>query len=162
MRRDIVLFLSGLAVIGVVVAALLFAFIGRNGQGPTDKPTPLAYQLTPFAVCLGTIPALNAEPLTDSAFKAADSDLATVVELASGGDVDRAQAAFVGPHALTHNVDGPLRQADEALAIRLCNEVVIIEEELVAGRDPSVVAEQARKIRETLSAAAAALGMEPR
>ena len=155
MRREIVLFLGVLAIIGGVVAAVLFAFSGRNGEGPT-------YQLTPFAVCLVTIPALNAEPLTDSAFKAADSDLATVVELASGGDVDRAQAAFVGPHALTHNVDGPLRQADEALAIRLCNEVVIMEKELVSNREPSVVVEQARKIRETLSAAAAALGMEPR
>jgi len=154
MRREIVLFLVVLAIIGGVVAAVLFAFSGRNGEGPT-------YQLTPFAVCLVTIPALNAEPLTDSAFKAADSDLATVVELASGGDVDRAQAAFVGPHALTHNVDGPLRQADETLAVRLCNEVVVIEEELAAGRDPSVVAEQARKIREVLSAAAAALGLEP-
>src|SRR3972149_9605958 len=155
MRREIVLFLVVLAIIGGVAAAVLFAFSGRNGEGPT-------YQLTPFAVCLVTIPALNAEPLTDSAFKAADSKLATVVELASGGDVDGAQAAFVGPHALTHNVDGPLRQADEALAIRLCNEVVIMEKELVSNREPSVVVEQARKIRETLSAAAAALGMEPR
>jgi len=161
MRRDIVLFLSGLAVIGVVVAALLFAFIGRNGQGPTDKPTPLAYQLTPFAVCLGTIPALNAEPLTAAVFKAADDALSATIELADAGDVAGAAAAFVGPHTLTHNVDGPLRQTDEALAIRLCNEVVMIEEELVAGRDPSVVAEQARKIRETLSAAATALDMEP-
>jgi len=161
MRRDIVLFLSVLAVIGVIAAALLFTFTGRNGRDPTDKLTPLAYELTPFAVCLGTIPALNAEPLTGSVFKAADSDLATAVELASGGDVDGAGAAFVGPHALTHNVDGPLRQADEALAIRLCNEVVIMEAELASNREPSVVVDQARKIRETLSAAAAALDMGP-
>ena len=161
MRRDIVLFLSGLAVIGVIAAALLFAFIGRDGQGATDEPTPLAYQLTPFAVCLGTMPALNAEPLTAAVFKAADDALSATIELADAGDVAGAAAAFVGPHTLTHNVDGPLRQTDEALAIRLCNEVVMIEEELVAGRDPSVVAEQARKIRETLSAAAAALDMEP-
>jgi len=159
MRRDIVLFLSVLAVIGVIAAALLFAFTGRNGHDPTD--TPLAYELTPFAVCLGTIPALNAGPLTGSVFKAADSDLATVVELAGEGDVDGAATAFVGPHTLTHNVDGPLRHADEVLAIRLCNEVVIMEAELASDREPSVVVDQARKIRETLSAAAAALDMEP-
>ena len=154
MRRDIVLFLSVLAVIGVIAAALLFAFTGRNGHDPTDEPTL-------FAVCLGTIPALNAEPLTGSVFKAADSDLATVVELAGEGDVDGAATAFVGPHTLTHNVDGPLRHADEVLAIRLCNEVVIMEAELASDREPSVVVDQARKIRETLSAAAAALDMEP-
>ena len=161
MRRDLVLFLSGLAVIGVIAAALLFAFIGRNGQGPADKPTPLAYQLTPFAVCLGTIPALNAEPLTAAVFKAADDALSATIELADAGDVAGAAAAFVGPHTLTHNVDGPLRQTDEALAIRLCNEVVIMEAELASDREPSVVVDQARKIRETLSAAAAALDMEP-
>ena len=73
-----------------------------------------------------------------------------------------AQVAFFEPHNLTHNVDGPLRQVDEALAIRLCNEVVIImESELAGNRDPSVMAEQARKIREILAAAAAALGVEP-
>ena len=84
-----------------------------------------------------------------------------MAELAEGGDVSGAQAAFVGPHALTHNVDGPLREADKPLAIRLCNEVVVMERELVSGRDPAVIAEQARKIREGLAAAAAALGMEP-
>jgi len=153
MRRDIVLFLGALAVIGGGAAAL-FTFTGRDGQDPTYEPTP-------FAVCLGTIPALNAEPLTEIVFKAADSDLAKVVTSAEGGDVDGAQAAFVGPHALTHNVDGPLRQADKPLAIRLCNEVVIMERELVSGRDPAVIAERARKIRDGLAGAAVALGMEP-
>ena len=154
MRREIVLFLVVLAIIGGGVAAALFAFGGRNGKGPTYEPTP-------FAVCLSTIPALSTEPLTDAAFKAADEALSRTIELADADDVDGAQATFAGPHALTHNVDGPLRLADEALAVRLCNEVVVIEEELAAGRDPSVVAEQARKIREVLSAAAAALGLEP-
>ena len=72
-----------------------------------------------------------------------------------------AQVAFFEPHNLTHNVDGPLRQVDEALAIRLCNDVVIMESELAGNRNPSVMAEQARKIREILAAAAAALGVEP-
>ena len=80
-RRDILLFLGVSAVIGGGVAAALFAFTGGKGEGPT-------YEATPFAACLRTIPALNADPLTGATFNAADNDLSTVVELAEGGDVD--------------------------------------------------------------------------
>ncbi len=93
-------------------------------------------------------------------FEEADEDLLDTIELAEAGDVNGAQVAFFAPHKLTHNVDGPLRQVDEAPAIRLCNEVVIMEEELVGSRDPSIIGEQARKIRELLTSIATALGME--
>ena len=137
-----------------LVASVTLLTCGDDGQSSSFEPTP-------FPVCMRTVPALTTELLTDTAFKAADDDLSTAGGLAEAGDVDGAEAAFFGPHTLTHNIDGPLRQADEALAIRLCNETLIMEDELVGNRDPSVVAEQARKIRDALSAAAVVLGMEP-
>ena len=132
------------------------------GGGRSDPPPGAANgEPTPFEVCTRTIPSLTDQPLTRSTFEAADDDLSAMIDLAEASDVTGAQVAFFEPHNLTHNVDGPLRQVDEALAIRLCNEVVIMESELAGNRDPSVMAEQARKIREILAAAAAALGVEP-
>src|SRR3990172_2478271 len=116
---------------------------------------------TPFEVCTRTIPPPPAQPLTRSTFEAADDDLSAMIDLAEAGDVTGTQVAFFEPHNLTHNVDGPLRMVDQPLAIRLCNDVVIMEQELAGNRDPSVMAEQARKIREVLTAVAAALDVEP-
>ena len=93
-------------------------------------------------------------------FEEADEDLLDTIELAEAGDVGGSQVPFFAPHKLTHNVDGPLRQVDEALAIRLCNEVLIIEKELVGSRDPPITGEQAREIRELLTTIATALDME--
>lgn len=136
-----------------LVASLTVLACGDSEQ-PDSAPDD-----TPFEVCLRTVPALTADPLTDADFEEADAFLSAAIQQAKAGDVDGAQAAFVQPHTLTHNVDGPLRLVDEATAIRLCDEVVVMEEELVTGRDPSVVEEQARRIQEALAAAATALGM---
>jgi hypothetical protein len=140
-----------------VILPALACGSGRSTPSPgaaTDEPTP-------FEVCTRTVRPLTDEPLTGSAFQAADDDLSALIDLAEAGDVNGAQVAFFEPHNLTHNVDGPLRQVDEALAIRLCNEVVTMERELVGNRDPTVMAEQARKIRDLLTAIAAALDVEP-
>lgn len=117
---------------------------------------------TPFPSCIRVLPALDDKPLTLSAFQAADEGLVTTIELASLGDVAAAETAFFGAaHDLTHNVDGSLRQVDEGLAIQLCNEVVIMERELVNNRDSSIVEEQAQKIREIVKTVAVALGLNP-
>lgn len=136
------------------LAMVLLALACGSGQSATNQPTP-------FEVCTRTVNPLTDEPLTGSAFQAADDDLSTMIDLAEAGDVTGAQVAFFEPHNLSHNFDGPLRLVDEELAIRLCNEVVTMERELVGNRDPSVMAEQARKIRDLFTAVAAALDVEP-
>lgn len=137
-----------------VIPFLAVVLSALDCGGATGEPTP-------FEVCTRTIPPLTDQPLTRPAFEAADDDLSATIEAAEAGDVTGTQVAFFEPHNLTHNVDGPLRLVDESLAIRLCNEVVIMEQELAGNRDPSVMAEQARKIREILAAVAAALDVEP-
>jgi hypothetical protein len=146
---------SSLLVMSFVAVLLITSACG------SEEPSAAPPERTPFPVCTRTIPSLTDQPVTESLFRAADDELSEMIDLAEAGDVNGAQVAFFEPHNLTHNVDEPLRRMDEALAIRLCNEVVIIEEELVGNRDSSVVAEQARKIREILSDIAAALDMEP-
>ncbi len=136
------------------LAMALLALACGSGQPATSEPTP-------FEVCTRTVNPITDKPLTGSAFQAADDDLSAMIDLAEAGDVTGAQVAFFEPHNLSHNVDGPLRQVDEALAIRLCNEVVTMERELVGNRDPSAMAEQARKIRDLLPAIAAVLDVEP-
>ena len=142
----------------------MIALLSLSTFCPSLAVTPTAALTsapTPFPACMRTLPSLNDEPLTQSAFQAADAGLATTIESAKADDADEAEAAFFGlPHDLTHNVDSPIRELDESLAIRLCNEVVVMEEELAGNQDPSVIEEQARKIREILTIIAAALGMQ--
>ena len=138
----------------VPLGALLLAALGAFACG--DGGEPASPGPTPFAECLQPVPALTQEPITEEAFEAADDALSRAAALADEGDVSGARAAyiqFLDPRTLAHNVDEPLRRADEGLAVRLCNEVVILEDEFVGARDPSVVAEQARKIRELLGEA---------
>ncbi len=139
----------------VIVAPLvlaILALLSARGAGLADatftQPQP----------CTTPLPPLTSQPLTQLAFQVADAGLATTIELAQAGDVARAEEVFLGAvHDLTHDIDAPLRQADEPLAVSLCQEVVTLERELHGSRDPAVVAEQAGKIRELLINASAAL-----
>ena len=78
------------------------------------------------------------------------------------GDTAAGLALFNGEtHALTHDIDAPLRTADEQLAIKLCGEVVAIETEIAETPAPatSVIPANARAAADDLEAAGRELGI---
>ena len=145
MRGDIVLFLGLVTVIGggIIVAAVLFFGGGGGGDSACDDP----------------LPPLGDSDISRLAFQTEDAGLARVAQAATAGDLEAAESAFFGDvHNFTHNVDAPLREVDEELAIKLCEEITEIEEELAFGRRISVIAGQATRLRELIQDAAEALG----
>ncbi len=144
MRGDIVLFLGLVTVVGggIIVAAVLF-FGGGGGGSACDDP----------------LVALGQSEISQMGFQAEDAGLARVVQAATAGNLEAAESAFFGDvHNFTHNVDAPLREADEELAKEICERVTEIEEELALDQRISVIAGQATRIRELLQDAAEALG----
>lgn len=151
----------GLAIISLT-AALILALACGGGDGGNSGAPLVEGEPTPSEGCVRTTLSFSSNPLTESAFREADDALAKAIELAQAGDASGAETAFFsGPHLLTHDIDGQLNLVDKPLAIRLCNEVVVMEMELLGDRDASIIAEQARKIREYLAAASAVLTIEP-
>ena len=146
MRGDIVLFLGLVTVIGggIIVTVVLFLGGGGGGAGsPCDDP------LLP----------LGESEISQMGFQAEDAGLARVAQAATAGNLEAAESAFFGDvHNFTHNVDPPLREVDEELAIELCEEITKIEEELALDQRISVIAGQATRIRGLIQDAAEALG----
>ena len=145
MRGDIVLFLGLVTVVGggIIVTVILF-FGGGGGAG---------------SPCDNSLASLGQSEISQMGFQAEDAGLARVALAATAGNLEAAESAFFGDvHNFTHNVDAPLREVDEDLAIKLCEEITKIEEELAFGRRVSVIAGQATRIRELVQDAAEALG----
>ncbi len=145
MRGDIVLFLGLVTVVGggIIVAVVLFFGRGGGAGSPCDNP----------------LVSLGQSEISQMGFQAEDAGLARVVQAATAGNLEAAESAFFGDvHNFTHNVDAPLREADEELAKELCEEITEIEEELALGQRISVIAGQATRVRDLLRDAAEALG----
>jgi hypothetical protein len=145
MRGDIVLFLGLVTVVGggIVVGVVLF-FGGGGGAG---------------SPCDNSLASLGQSEISQMGFQTEDVGLTRMIQAAQAGDLDGVQSAFFGDvHNFTHNVDAPLREADEELAKELCEEIIKIEDEFVIDRRLSVIAGQATRIRELLRDAAEALG----
>ena len=142
-------------------AAVLLALLISPAVACSDGSTSdaiLGANPTIVELCRAPLPPLTQLPLTESAFVSADDGLDTVTILAENGNLSSAELAFnLSVHNLTHDVDGPLRQLDEALATRLCSETIVLEEQLYGRGDPTVVAAKARAIRDLLGAAREAL-----
>jgi hypothetical protein len=99
---------------------------------------------------------LSAERLTAviETYEAVAADAATA-------PIDQLRATFGGDaHNLSHDIDGPLRQADEPLAIELCQSVLNIEREF-ANVAPSreVIAAESAATAETIAEAGSVLGI---
>jgi hypothetical protein len=115
----------------------------------------------PLGGCGSPLPPLTDGGLRPERFDEADTGLLRFAELAEDGDVEGASGFFqLMAHDLTHDVDGPLRAEDEGLAIRLCNEVLQLEEGLVADTDGDRLAKLARSSRALLAEARTALAVE--
>lgn len=147
MRGDIVLFLGLVTVIGggIIVAAVLFFGGGGGGDSACDAP----------------LPPLGDSDISQLGFQTEDVGLSEITEAASVGNLDSATEIWYDNDSevrnFTHNLDQPLREADEELARELCEAVIRLEEELALGRVERVSVE-ATSIREMLRDAAEALG----
>ena len=113
-----------------------------NGSDLTSIPALPTTGIT--GICAGPIPALTAEPVTEARLLEAIDKMGQVKAPAANGDQAAANAAFAGDtHAITHDIDPPLRAEDPQLAQDLCASIVIIEQEFGAGHDLGTVAASA-------------------
>jgi hypothetical protein len=147
MRRDILLFLVLVALVGGgIIAGVMLVMGGGGGSGS--------------AVCDGPQVPQGESDISQLGFQAQDVGLSKVIQAASAGDLAAVEDAFYGDvHGFTHNVDQPLRPVDEDLARDLCETVIDIEEELLA-EQPRVdaIGLQAARIQDMMRDAAEALG----
>ncbi len=147
MRGDIVLFLGLVTVVGGGIIVAVVLFFGGAGGGGSSCDSPL--------VPLGG----GEADVSQMGFQAEDAGLARVAQAATAGDLEAAESAFFGDvHNFTHNVDPSIREADEELAIEICERIIEIEEEMAFGRRVSVIAGQATRLRELMQDGAEALG----
>lgn len=115
-------------------------------QGPCEKP-------------LG---AITSDSLTAERLQNAIEQLRQVSTLAGSGDKAGAEALFAGEaHNITHDIDGPLRENDDQLAIDLCLAVSEIEGNLGASYDGEIVASKASETADYLEQGGRALGILP-
>ena len=99
--------------------------------------------------------------ISAGAFVAEDASLAQVIQFLNKGDSTSADNTFYGPaHSFMHNADPPIRLANETLARRLCNSVVQLETDLLAGSKVTTykLADDTTKVRDALRDGAVALG----
>jgi hypothetical protein len=146
MRGDIALFLGLVTVIGgAVIVAVFFIFGNDGGQGES--------------VCDRALLPLDKSEISQLGFQTEDVGLTNVIQAATVGNLEAAATAFFGDvHNFTHNVDPPLREVDENLAIELCEAIVKIEEELAFEGRVDRIAIEATRIRDLLRDAAETLG----
>jgi hypothetical protein len=111
-------------------------------------------------VCSRPVPALTDEPVTRERLEAAIEKMRELETAAAAGGAQAANAAFAGDtHAVTHDIDPPLRAADPALAEELCAAVVVIEQQLGGNPDLQVLAREAGKAARSLEESGTVLGV---
>jgi len=86
--------------------------------------------------------------------------MAAVAAEARNGNLEGAERLFfTDTHAVTHDIDGPLREADDGLAKELCASVFVIETELAPQGDLQLVAAEAERSATLLTESIDALGL---
>lgn len=131
-------------------------------QLPTGSPVVSG---APGGLCEQPVGAVTSLPLTAERLTNAATALREMAEaIDDGRDVEAVTIFFERDgHNLTHDIDGPLREVDEQLAIKLCQEIVSIEVQLVPGV-PAIgaafeVRDDARLAADDIEAAGRTLGI---
>ncbi len=110
--------------------------------------------------CAFPVGAIGVQPLTDDRVVDAVAAFRETAEFARTGDVTGASVAFSGDaHNITHDIDGPLRDADPALAVDLCESIVEIERQFATTSDMNVIAAESESSAGLLEEAARVLGI---
>jgi len=111
------------------------------------------------AACMREIPPLSDNPVTDARIGAAAANLRLVADAAERGDLAMAQTLFFGKtHNLTHDIDPPLRTADEQLATDLCDSILTLETQLPSGTNLGLIQTSAEDGADQLDQAQGVLG----
>ncbi len=133
-------------------SGLLFVTSAQFGSGGSqDTPT----------VCSAPLIPVRPGPVGQADFDAALTGMEAVFARAKEDDVaGTREAFFLRVHDFTHNVDGPLRAQDEAMAKSLCDAVLQFETDLLLPTPQGDIAQQAEKIRDLMQEAAAEMGFQ--
>jgi hypothetical protein len=112
--------------------------------------------------CVGPLGAVTNEPLTAQRLQAAIDTTRRLSAEAATGDQNGLKVLFFGDaHNITHDIDGPLRQADEQLGIDLCNSVLQLEREFSLSFNRRVIADKANETADLLGQAGQTLRILP-
>lgn len=149
--------------LGAALTIALVAACGSDDGDETGEPSPTPSVLQPAAttsVCAGSIPPLTTGPVTQERLEAAVRKMGEVQQAAVAGDRATASAAFAGDtHAVTHDIDQPLRAADPLLARDLCESIVIIEQQFNGANDLGAIAAAAAISAQLLADSGRAMGL---
>ena len=137
----------GLGLIVVIAIGGFFILTNAGGEGGT---------------CDQELPPLGSSEISQSAFDEEDAALGRVIAMLNAGDRAGAESAFFGPpHNFTHNIDPPVRQKDEAIAKKLCEAVIVVEDGLATPNLPSSqIAAGIQDMQTIIRDAAEALGYD--
>lgn len=111
--------------------------------------------------CAQPVGAITTEQLTAQRLETSIDQMRQAAQLAAAGDAAGAQAIFNEPHNLSHDIDGPLREADNDLAVQLCRSIVAIELHLGARYDAQVMQTESAKSADLFQQAGEALSILP-
>ncbi len=143
--------------IAAIFTGLIFgagALAGGDDGASGNDATAVA------GACGRPLSALTGNPVTSERISAAAEGMRAVQAAAETPDPQGAKATFFGEtHALTHDIDPPLRAVDPELARLLCESVVILEVELATQPDLARVAGAAAASATQLEGAGEALGL---
>jgi hypothetical protein len=148
-----------------LTSALIAVLLAACGSGD-DEPDPVSTSAAATqpagtsGVCARAIPPLTAGPVTKERLQTSIDSMREVRLAAEAGDATGARNAFSGDaHAITHDIDQPLRAADPQLAADLCESIVIIEIEFGGQPDLDAVAAAAEVSAGLLQESGRALGL---
>jgi hypothetical protein len=142
-RRWFVASLPRLGIAGAFTAAAFIAAWAITGSDAETSPerTPGA---AGSAICERPVPPLTNEPITRERLDDAIEAMRGVAEAAAEDDLEMARWLFLArAHDITHDMDPPLREVDEPLAIALCDAVLALEVEMVREPNLAVIAREA-------------------
>jgi len=132
----------------------------RQAQTPASTGAPSATAM-PLLVspCNFPLPRLTENPITEERLDDAIEGMRAAAAAAEAGDEETVRAILIGDaHTLTHDIDPPLRAADEQLAIDLCKAVTDVEVQASREFDAEVIRTQANADAGLLERAKVALG----
>lgn len=134
-------------------STLLFVGSALSGSSSTTDPGA-------SGPCAFPIGAVGVQPLTDERLVAAVAAFRETAEIARTGDATGAGEAFFGDaHNISHDIDGPLRDADPGLAVDLCESVLEIERQFATTADTTVIADESETSAGLLDEAGRLLGI---
>lgn len=145
-----------------VIAREAAAIAGRlqEARGLLDLAAVAITPVPGASVCTQPLGAVTAGPLTPARIGAAAATLREIASQAQTLDAAQLGTLFFGDaHNITHDIDGPLRAADDALAVQLCESVYALEGSFGAELQRDTIERESATSADLLEEAGRALGI---